>query len=296
MKFVPTSITRSIARSILVSKKNSPHIFFVGGIAAVAGGTILACQATLKLEENLDEIKQDLKEVKTLNNSIGVMLNDRVYSEQDYYRALTTIYVKSAMKLGKLYGPAVIVGGVGIAALTGSHIQLARRNTALTATLAAVMKAFDEYRVRVAEEVGEKRELELHRAVKDQQAEINGKKQTVKVTDPDGWSPYAKEFDETNGNWRPNSEFNRVFIECQQRYMNDRLQARGHVFLNEVYDALGMEHTQAGALVGWVRDSEDGDNYVDYGLYLANSMGFINGSRHNIILDFNVDGVIYDKI
>jgi hypothetical protein len=75
------------------------------------------------------------------------------------------------------------------------------------------------------------------------------------------------------------------------------LRVRGHVFLNEVYDALGIERTKAGSVVGWVM-GEGRANSIDFGLYdgRERARAFVNGYERTIILDFNVDGVIYDLI
>lgn len=292
MKLLPESVTRGIGHNILIAKKNSPHIFFAGGIVGVVTSTVLACKATLQLEKMVDEVKEDLSSVKEMNNNV-VTVDGEKRPEQEYYKDLMCVYSKSAMKIGRLYGPSIAIGVVSITALTGSHVQLTRRNTALTVTLAAVSKAFDEYRIRVQEEIGKERELELHRAIREET--IEGEKKPIKVTDPNGWSPYARMFDEVNVNWTKSPEYNRIFIQCQQNYMNDLLRARGHVFLNDVYDALGMERSSAGAVVGWVING-NGDNFVDFGLFEATSSKFINNMERSIILDFNVDGVIYDKI
>lgn len=290
MKFVPQRVTRNIGKKVLLAKKHSPHIFFAGGLGAVVTGAVLACRATLKLEENIDIIKQEVDSIKNINYK-----NGQEYTEKEYTKDLSYVYTKSAIRLGKLYGPAIVVGGAGIAALTGSHVQLTHRNTALTVTLAGVTKAYDQYRARVQAELGEERELEIHRAIELKDAEINGKKTAVKVTDPNGWSMYARMFDETCPNWQKDSELNRIFIQCQQNHANHVLHARGHIFLNEVYDALGMERSRAGAVVGWVTDG-DGDGYVDFGLFEATNSRFINNMERSMILDFNVDGVIFDKI
>lgn len=108
-------------------------------------------------------------------------------------------------------------------------------------------------------------------------------------------SIYGRWFDEGSLNWQKNTEMNHIFLECQQRYANNKLQAKGHMFLNEVYDALGLERSQAGAVVGWVING-DGDGYIDFGMYEPGSNLFINNIEPRILLDFNVDGVVYDKI
>lgn len=290
MKFVPKGITQTVCRQVLVAKKNSPHIFFIGGLVGVVGSTFLACRATLKLEDTIDEIKHDLDVVSA---------NKIEKENKEQAKDIGYVCVKSAVAIGRLYGPSVALGTVSVVALTGSHVQLTRRNTALTATLALVSKAYDEYRIRVQEEIGKDRELDIHRSIKTQELEVDGKKKLVKVIDPNGLSQYARIFDETTPNWVKDVEYNRIFLDCQQAYFNQKLLARGHVFLNEIYDALGFERTRAGAIVGWVIDEgkdSDSDNYIDFGMFVPDNSRFINGYERSIVLDFNVDGVVYDKI
>ena len=91
-----------------------------------------------------------------------------------------------------------------------------------------------------------------------------------------------------------------MFLRKQQEWANELLKSRGHVFLNEVYDMLGIPRTKSGQIVGWVYNSNDeySDNYIDFGVYDggARSRAFVNGYEKAILLDFNVDGVIYDLI
>ena len=116
--------------------------------------------------------------------------------------------------------------------------------------------------------------------------------------DPSKKSVYARFFDEYSPQWTAYPEQNLVFLKHTESMMNDMLLAKKHVFLNEVYDALGIERTSAGAVVGWVLNG-DGDNFISFGMYDFDSergRAFINGNEHSILLDFNVDGVIFDKI
>lgn len=295
MKLVPTSITRNLARQMLVAKKNSPHIFFVGGVAGLIGAGVLACRATLKLEKNLDEIKNDLETVRALGEESKKTGTE--YAERQYFMDMSQAYGRSIGKVGRLYAPSILLGGVSVAALTGSHIQLTRRNTALTAAFAAVTKAYDEYRLRVQEEIGQEREIEIYRDVQETNvAEEGKKKELVKVQETGGYSPYAKLFDVGNRHWVNNAEMNYAFLRIQQKWANDRLRAYGHLFLNELYDQLGLDRTPAGQVVGWLYNNDAGDNYVDFGLDDDTSMTFRRGWENAVWLDFNVDGVIYDLI
>lgn len=282
-----------MGKQALAFKKNSPHIFFAAGVVGAVGSTFLACRATLKLEETLDEVKHDLENVKAMGHASKELGTD--YAEQDYYRDLGYVYAKSTIRIGRLYGAAVLLGSASIAALTGSHVQLTRRNAALTATLAMVSKAFDEYRLRVQSEIGTEREYDIYHNLHEEEVEVDGEKQVVKVQDPNGWSIYARFFDEANPNWQKNAEYNRIFLQANQNYFNDRLQAYGHVFLNEVYDRLELERSEAGQIVGWVLNG-DGDGYIDFGIFNPDDTRFVNLQERSILLDFNVDGPIIGKL
>jgi hypothetical protein len=117
---------------------------------------------------------------------------------------------------------------------------------------------------------------------------------------PDDPSIYARFFDPTSPSWSKEPEYNLIFLKCQQNYANDLLKSRGHVFLNEVYDMLGMERSKAGAVVGWLLSKNgDTDNFVNFGVFDGREQvarDFVNGREGAILLDFSVDGVIYDGI
>ena len=293
MRFVPENLTRSFGRQLLKTQKNSPHIMFAAGLVGVGASVVLACRATLKLEKAADDIKTDLQAVKMLG--ADAKENDVGYSSQDYGKDMLYVYAKSAIRVGRLYGPAVVVGTAGVVLLTGSHVQLSRRNQALTVTLAAAMKAFEEYRVRVQNEIGPERELNIYRGVREER--IEGQKELVQTTDlTDGPSIYSRVFDDNNPNFKNSAEWNRLFIQTQEAYANHMLNARGHVLLNDVYDQLGFDRTVPGSVVGWVRKG-NGDGYVNFGLYEAvNTYPVHAFDLRAIILDFNVDGVVYNLI
>ena len=292
MKF--NQLTRAFNRQILVAKKHSPNALFVGGVVGIVTSTVLCCRATLKLSGTLDEINKDINDFKNLKTEIEN--KHTPYQSDQYNKDLFYVHVKAAYKITKLYAPSVGLGLVSIAALTGSHVQLTKRNAALMAAYATVQSAFGDYRARVREELGMDRELDIYHGATHEQIEgSDGKTYTVKNVDPNKRSMYAKIFDEYSDKWRKDPELNRIFLECQQAYANQLLQVRGHVFLNDVYDMLGIPRTSPGQIVGWVI-SEEGDNYIDFGMYEVDNTPFITGWERSVILDFNVDGVIYDKI
>lgn len=292
IKKVANVATRVAGRGVLKVRKHSPIILTATGIAGSITATVLACKATLKLEDEIDKIER----------RVSIVKNTPAVDSKVVKMELSYVYTRAALDIGKLYAPAVSIGVVSIGCLIGAQGIMQRRNAALVAAYAALEKGFNEYRKRVEDAVGEDRERELRyglaqEEVHDTKAGTVEKK--LKVVDPNGVSIYARFFDEGASTWWSKTpEYNLLFLKSQQAWANDLLQSRGHVFLNEVYDMLGLERSQAGSIVGWVLNKE-GDNFVDFGIYRGNSdvvRNFVNGYEPSILLDFNVDGVIFDKI
>jgi hypothetical protein len=295
---LPSGITKFAGRNTLLLQKKSPTILFAVGVTGFVATTVLASRATLKITDVLEE----LDEGKALAER---MLDDDnvVYDQSDYNQDVATLYAIAGVEAFKLYGPALLCGGISIAALTGSHHILNKRNAGLSAAYAALDKGFTQYRNRVRAELGDEKDREFRHGHETKEITTisedgTSRTITVKQAPPGTHSIYAKFFDELNVNYQNNPEYNAIFLRAQQNYANDKLRSRGHVFLNEVYDSLGIERTKQGAVVGWVLNS-GGDNYIDFGIFNEKSRGaidFVNGREAAIILDFNVDGVIYDLI
>lgn len=295
MRFVPNNLSRALSRTALKSKKNAPQVFFGVGIIGVISGTVLACRATLRLPEALDAFQDDVDGLQEAHDNRVKDQTDS-FTEKDAVKDTIYIYGKHVLEIGKLYAPSAVVSGVSIACLTGSHVSLQRRNASLTATVAGVAAAYDEYRKRVKNELGVERELDIYHSAENKIVhKPDGNTEVIKVVDPNSWSEYARIFDEASPAWEKGPGVNQIFVRAAQNYFNERLHVKGYVFLNEVYDHFGFDYTPAGAVVGWVFGS-DGDNYIDFGMYHAYNASFVNGQERSIVLDFNVDGVIYDKI
>jgi len=291
---IPDQVLKAVAPAVLKLKKHSPHILFGAGVVGVATSTVLACRATLKIGDKLEAIDDNIKAIKM--DALQPYLSHRK-SVTDPRRDVAIEYTRGVFEITKLYAPAVIVGGLSIAALTGSHIQLTKRNSALTAAYVAIEKAFTEYRARVREELGEDRELELyHNGKFEVVRNADGTEEKILTINADGSSIFARVFDESNRNWVPDAESNRTFLEAQQRYFNNRLNTYKFVFLNDVYKNLGIELTPEGQLFGWVYPSENGDNFIDFGMYNCSNADFIINGDRSVLLDFNVDGIIYKLI
>lgn len=294
-------------------QKKSPEILVGLGIVGVVASAVMACQATLKVNEIVEKTQDDLDRIHK-SEETGMTPAGESYSKDDCKKDLAITYVHTGMAFAKLYGPAVVLGAVSVTSILASHRILKKRNVALAAAYTAIDHSFKDYRKRVLDRFGEQVEKELRYNIKAKEIEETimddkGKEKTVKKTvdaadegwDPSQYSPYAKIFDELHPDWMKDAERNLFYLKARQSQANDMLKARGHLFLNEVYDMLGFERTKAGAVVGWVYDPDEpiGDNFVDFGIFEVRrpkARDFVNGHEAAIVLDFNVVGNITDLI
>lgn len=301
-----TEIMKSVngvaSKAVMKLKKHSSEILVVAGIAGTVVSAVLACKATTKVAEILDETKGTLD---TIHDGMETgAINGHEYTNEDGKKDTVEVYAQTGMKLAKLYGPAIILGTLSITSILASNNILRKRNVALGAAYAAIDKSFKEYRGRVIERFGEQVDTELKygiKAKKFEEIEVDpetGKekkvKKTVMVADPNLQSDYAVYFDSKSRNYETNPDYNRMFLKAQQAFANDKLQTRGHLFLNEVLDDLDLPRTPAGQIVGWTKDGSDG--YVNFRIVEVERE--TEDGRHEpaLLLDFNVEGNIWEKM
>ena len=301
-----TEILKSVngvtSKAVMKLKKHSPEILVVAGIAGTVVSAVLACKATTKVAEILDETKGTLD---TIHEGMETgAINGQEYTNEDGKKDTVVVYAQTGMKLAKLYGPAIILGTLSVTSILASNNILRKRNVALGAAYAAIDKSFKEYRGRVIERFGEQVDTELKygiKAKKFEEIEVDpetGKekkvKKTVMVADPNLQSDYAVYFDSKSRNYETNPDYNRMFLKAQQAFANDKLQTRGHLFLNELLDDLDLPRTPAGQIVGWTKDGPDG--YVNFRIVEVERE--TEDGRHEpaLLLDFNVEGNIWEKM
>ena len=299
-----TTVNRTAHKVGLKIKKHSPEILVVVGVAGVITSAVMACKATTKATDVIEEHKKDMDDIHFVAET-----KPEKYSEEDFQKDTVIVYTQTAVKLAKLYAPSVAIGAASIACIIGSHNILTKRNAALAAAYTAVDKTFKEDRNRVVDRFGKEVDKQLRYNIKAKEFEEttvdeNGNEKTETVTKDVAEirsSDYAKFFDESCPGWTKDAEQNKYFLLCQQNYANEMLKAQGYLFLNDVYKLIGVPATRAGQIVGWVYDEKNpvGDNYVDFNIMDINSeraRAFVNGYERSILLDFNVDGNILDLI
>lgn len=293
-------ITRALGTGKLLLAKHLPTILTGGGIIVIGIGIYMFCKASMEVREVIDEHDECMEEIReNKENLTAKEVNREIFEERRVF----------AMDMIKLYGPAVTTTLLGMTMILGGHYIISKRFTAISTAYKALEEGYSKYRKRVREDLGEEADRKYLYGMKNEKVDVtttdeNGEQKTETkdiMTIPRGMkpvSPYARFFDEFSQQWTRNPEYNLMFLKAQQNYANDKLHATGHLFLNEVYEMLGLPHTTAGSVVGWVLN-KGGDNFVDFGIYDQNDeakRAFVNGYEPSILLDFNVQGVIYNLI
>lgn len=297
------SVSNIANKTVMKLKKHSPEIFVIAGVVGAVASAVIACTATTKVGKITKEAKDMIDSIHESEKN-GITPAGETYTKEDCQKDLAITYVQTGIKYAKLYAPAVILGSLSIASILASNNILRKRNVALGAAYAAIDKSFKEYRGRVIERFGEQVDHELKYNIKAKKFEEietdpeTGKqkkvKKTVMVTDPNLQSDYAVYFDNKSRNYETNMDYNRMFLKAQQQFANDKLQARGHIFLNEVLDDLDLPRSPAGQIVGWTKDGPDG--YVNFRILEVERE--TEDGRHEpaLLLDFNVEGDIWSQM
>ena len=276
------------------------------GAAGVSGAAtvIFACKGTLKAQKVVEAHKEERAQVTEKKDIVKT-------------------YAKTSGEMAKIYAPAVVLGATSVCCVLAEHCVMQKKVDNLEKTVAglsaayiAVDSAFKAYRKRVVDKYGEEEDKNLRFGFKEETVEVtetddNGKEKKKKVKrkscDPLDHSDYAKFFDCTSDQFvfadpykhNPDWEANIIFLNCTRQAAQQKLERQGYLFLNDVYDMLGIKRTKAGQVVGWIFDPEDDriDSRIDFGIFEPRNRRTINGYEEEcILLDFNVDGVIIDKI
>ena len=305
---VSTSAAKFAGKAEFTIKKNSPEILLGAGIVGFVGTIVLACRATCRADEVLEFHRRKIKDIEDAKEIADADPEGEMSYDIEIYRQDKAIrYLKTTGNLAKLYAPTVAVGALSLACILTSRNIMQKRYLGVVAAYNGLSAAFEEYRKRVRDEYGEGLDKHFRYGTTYEELPVydeNGKKtkekEQVEKTETGMVMPNddsCRFFDSSNPNWDKNPTFSMMWLRGQQNILNDILHTRGHVFLNEVYDALGFPHTPQGAVLGWI-DGE-GDNCIDFGLYDPNKENvrrFVNGVDNVIMLEFNHDGVIWDKI
>lgn len=304
-----------------VVRKHAPEILLGAGTVGVIAGSVLACKATLKLEDIIDDTKEMVECAHDIRDGKVKLKEGVTFTEKDYRMEIASAYGICARKILCVYAPAVIVGTLSIASFFGSHKMMRRRYIELGAAYTTLATQFKDYRKRVAGEFGEEKERQLYSGTTIQKIKEKvtdpetGKTKTVtkEVETPLDETPLDETIrvvfcQETSPEWTNDPEYCWCFLKNTQRFYNERLKAerRGRIILNDIRDELGLPKTKAGYRYGWKyeKNNPDGDNMIDFGIRELTVSSdnsdevneIIKANKYSKIyeLNFNCDGDVWE--
>lgn len=249
-----------------VLKKRSPEILTGFGIAGMITTTVLAVKATPKALELLSEAER---------KNIDKQLEDGIPGE-DIKNGLPPIEV---IKVAwKPYAPAVLLGTASAACLIGANSVHARRHAALYSAYKLSETALTEYKDKVKEIVPEKKVKEIKQKLAEDKVDNivkneDCKEQKAKVivsNDGDTW--FIDPF--TNGSFLcTETKIREAIVDLNYRLMDEMF-----VSLSDLYDELGLDHTQNSDEIGWCID--DGKIRPDF------SDAIVKNGKAYVVMDF----------
>ena len=288
-------------------KKYSPEILLGVGLSGVCVSAVMACKATLRCEEVLDDYRDMVSEI---DNAADLSSRGTVtYSVEDERKDRLAAKGILVLNFVKLYGPSVTLMGASMGCILGAHRIMSKRNVALMAAYKVLEESFTKYREQVVKELGERADPAFKYAMED-----TG--ETRKVKNEDGTEKEIEQYNvATSGfarwfepqkpdqygswtgstQWSPVHDYNRLFLNGKEELFNAKLVSRGFVTVNDVYDELGFPATEAGMICGWRYKSDRGDGYISFLPHGIDGNWTFGKDGDPILLDFNIDGVIFDQ-
>ena len=297
------SITTAFYTGVARISKHAPTILSVTASAGVIATGYLAWKAGTRFEDvegrDWDRRKECLRNADTI-------------PDEDVPKIERKNRILFILDTVRTVAPAAIVGAATITMIYFSNSISKKRLAAMGAAYATLQTAFDGYKRTMVEALGKESVEKILKPklpnVGKSAEEIlssDNKSDAANVCDAvvnslKALSPYARIIaEESSTCWDPNEDYTSQNIAAVQLWANRRLERKGHLFLNEIFDQLGLSRTREGAVVGWLKNGE-GDGYVSFGDFDASIYRVLSDDYtrvdSNFIVDFNVDGVIWDKI
>lgn len=215
--------------------KHTPEILTGVGIAGMVTTTVLAVKATPKAALILENAREEKQEPLT-----------------------KTEVIKHAWKC---YIPAAITGATSIACLVGASSVSMRRNAALATAYNISKVALKEYKEKVVETIGEKKEQTVIDAIAQDKLEKDPiRNREVIITDKGA----ALCYDSLSGRY---FKSDRDHIMRAINKLNRRIVTDMYVSLNEFYWELGLDSIELGNDLGW--NIDDGQIDIDFSSKLA---------------------------
>ena len=219
---ISPNVANFIRGTKLKLSKHSPAILTGIGIAGMLTTTVLAVKATPKALQLIEDAKD---------------------SEQ-----VDKLTVAETVKVTwKCYIPAAVTSVVSASCLVFANSVNTRRNAALATAYQISQTALTEYREKVVETIGEKKEQAVREKIAEDRLKQNPVNETTVVLTKKGNTLFM---DPLSGQYFRSDieQIKKTINEINARMMRD---AFGYTSLNEFYDELGLERASIGEDLGW---------------------------------------------
>lgn len=288
-------------KTLFNAKKYSPEIMAGGAIVLGIGTVVATWIAARKHDKVMAEPKKMIETAKAMEIT-------ETYTKKDQQHDIFLGYVKGAAAIVKLYGPVALMGSASIACGIGSYKVLAGRNAGLVAANTILGKELDSRDNYILEKYGQE-ELDKMRlagkteTVTETVTDENGEEKTVEKVVPAkdyDKSTLDRFFDEFCTRHTKDAAHNINFLINAQSILNTMLKARHVLFLNDVYEEIGLPKTQAGYQYGWVYSpGESGpQDLVDFGLPFMDrewQSRMEKNHEYSYLLHFNCKRIIWSE-
>lgn len=252
--------------------KNAPKICIAIGSAGVVAGTVVACKETYAKTEEIEEAVTEFK-------------------EKDY--------IPAVKRFAKIYWPSALITGGSLFIIIGGHKILSKRYAGLVLAYEGLNASYKDYRSYISENYGENIDFAARHHIDgmalDADNDVVIAPEDIFIPDRDlsGYSVFfGNDYSLCIDSDDPEEALS--FLKGQEEWANAVLQERGYIFLQEIYDGLGLVDKYAPDGLGWC--SGIGDDYVDFGIFNVRNGRAVNGSEPVFLLDFNYDGYILPYI
>lgn len=267
-----TNVTKYFKMAKRFVSKRSPEILTGIGIAGMVTTTVLAVKATPKALELIEEEK------RAQNRAL---LDKAEKTGSDVAAQVSRLKPIETVKVAwKPYIPAMLTGMASIACLIGAQSVSARRHAALYSAYKLSETALTEYKDKVVETIGEKKEKQIKQKIAEDKVDkaiedIKENKTKVVVSeDGDTW------FIDAYSQIPFKSTVNKIDKAINELNRDMVVYAPSGASLSDFYDKLDLPHTGYSDQVGWTLD--DGPVEKDI------SDAIVKDGKAYIILDFMV--------
>lgn len=315
VKNIGTKVTKGITK--VKNAPKTPKVMLITGVTMIVGAGVYACVQTTKLEGKIDEAKDEIDHIKDLKEEGEYVVDTKTgetaeYTDKLYKKDLTYTYGKTAWEVTKLYLPSIIITGIGITLVGGSHNIMDSRLTQTTLAFTCMSDAFGKYRNNVIADQGEeadkrymtgletKKNLEMN-VIDPETGEIITKKEkkidVIKDVSNIA-SPYSVILNDC-GFWTRDAEYNTTVIDSYLSILQAQYDRDNYIYLYDIWatfgalqavtpEAIAMSHQ-----VGLVKGVGDDDIRINL---VPTHLGSEDLFKDVLLMDINCCGPINDLV